>query len=215
MLQPLANAQLSQTSVDFDKGPVKFRRPMQPLIDISRHLEAMNATELVQSSRTINEIRIRQRMGEPLTNDEEEELRLYFSKYGRQKVGLHLSGDRKESWRAKAELQGLSLSAWIQEKVVEALAGPSQAEKLLRDENGSLRDEIAGLRGTSGHLAVENSKLQARLEALEANLMEAMERALQARFPLWSRKILRSLCQRRHLGIQWLPSLRQARGKLD
>lgn len=127
----------------------------------------------------IMQLRNKRSRGEPLTQAEQEELRVYYSRYTRRKQSVHLKGSREERWTTLAERQGLSLSSWIQERVEEALRGPGEALSELRQENQRLRDEVAALRGTSGHLAVENSRLQARIEAMEGSLMEAMDQALR------------------------------------
>lgn len=127
----------------------------------------------------ITQLRNRLRRGEALTDSERAELAAYYGRYTRRKKGVHLKGAREEQWTALAERQGLSLSSWIQERVEEALRGPGEALAELRQENQRLRDEVAALRGTSGHLAVENSRLQARIEAMEGSLMEAMDQALR------------------------------------
>ncbi len=127
----------------------------------------------------IMQLRKKRSSGEVLTDVEREELRAYYRRDTRRKKGVHLKGSREEQWTALAERQGLSLSSWIQERVDEALRGPGEALNELRQENQRLRDEVAGLRGTSGHLAVENSRLQARIEAMEGSLMEAMDQALR------------------------------------
>lgn len=124
-------------------------------------------------------LRRKRSRGEELTEAEREELRVYYARYTRRKQGVHLKGLREEQWTALADQQGLSLSSWMQERVEESLLGPSEALRELREENQRLRDEVAALRGTSGHLSVENSRLQARIEAMEGSLMEAMDQALR------------------------------------
>jgi len=125
------------------------------------------------------QLRTKRSRGESLTDAEQAELRTYYGRFARRKKGVHLKGTREEQWTALAERQGLSLSSWIQERVEEALRGPGEALRELREENQRLRDEVAGLRGASGQLAVDNSRLQSRIEAMEGSLMEAMDQALR------------------------------------
>jgi hypothetical protein len=124
-------------------------------------------------------LRAKRKSGEALTEEEKAKLRDYYRLDGRRKRGIHLKGGREEQWTLLAEKQGVSFSAWVQERVEEALQGSSEVEKELRREAQRLRDEVSALRGTSGHLAVENSRLQARIEAMEGSLMEAMDQALR------------------------------------
>lgn len=127
----------------------------------------------------ISQLRYKRARGEVLTEAEQAELAAYYARYTRRKKGVHLKGSREEQWTRLAERQGVPLSAWIQERVEETLQGPGAALQELRDENQRLRDEVAGLRGASGQLAVDNSRLQSRIEAMEGSLMEAMDQALR------------------------------------
>jgi hypothetical protein len=127
----------------------------------------------------IMRLRHKRAQGETLSEEEQGKLRAYYARYNRCKKGVHLAGPREERWTKLAEQQGIPLSSWIQERVEEALQGPSEALREVREENQRLRDEVAGLRGTSGQLAVENSRLQARIEAMEGSLMHAMEQAVR------------------------------------
>jgi hypothetical protein len=131
----------------------------------------------------IMQLRNKRRRGEPLTDGEQAELTAYYGRYNRRKKGVHLKGNREEQWTRLAERQGVPLSAWIQERVEEALQGPGAALQELRDENQLLRDEVAGLRGASGQLAVENSRLQSRIEAMEGSLMRPWTRPCALRRP--------------------------------
>lgn len=124
-------------------------------------------------------LRRKRERGEVLTDEEAAVLRAYYNRYARRKLSVHLQGTREREWRELAAKQGLSVSSWIQERVVQALEGHGAVVWELREENQRLRDEIAALRGTSGHLSVENSRLQARLEAMESSLMQAMDQALR------------------------------------
>lgn len=124
-------------------------------------------------------IRAKKARGERLTEAEQAALRAYQGRYKHQKKTVHLRGQREKEWGALAEAQGVSLSAWIQEQVVKGLVGNEEALAELRQENQRLRDEISSLRGTCGSLSVENSKLQVRLEGLEASLSEAMKQVLK------------------------------------
>lgn len=132
------------------------------------------------ASTTVSEITriMRKRSaGHELTASEREYARNYYARYARRKTAVHLKGPREQQYREQAAAKGMSLSAWIQEQVDISLL-PNPREALLVDENQKLRDEVAALRGASGSLAVENSRLQIRMEALEGNLMEAVEQAL-------------------------------------
>jgi len=124
-------------------------------------------------------LRRKQTAGQALTASENAEVRAYFSRYAKRKASLHLKEATKAQWLELARAQGLGLSAWIKERVDEALHGNKQALQEQRNENERQRAEIGALRGTSGQLSVENSKLQQRIAAMEASLMEAMEQALR------------------------------------
>lgn len=129
----------------------------------------------------LRRIRAKKARGEPLTDGERMALRAYQSRYYRQKKTVHLRAEREQDWTAKAAAQGLSLSSWIQEQVMKGLVGNEEALADIKTENQRLRDEIASLRGTCGHLSVENSKLQSRLEGLEQSLSEAMKQVLRTK----------------------------------
>ncbi|MEK6974954.1 MAG: hypothetical protein AABY18_01265 [Candidatus Thermoplasmatota archaeon] len=124
-------------------------------------------------------IRAKKARGEQLTDEERAKLRAYAARYYKRKKTVHIRGDRETEWMALAAAQGLSLSAWIQEQVMKGLVGNEEALVDIKAENQRLRDEIGSLRGTCGHLSVENSKLQSRLEGLEQNLSEALQQLLQ------------------------------------
>jgi hypothetical protein len=126
----------------------------------------------------VTKARRKRARGEDLTPDESEILRAYYAKYGPRKQGVHLKGDKQARFRELASRKGTSISSLLQDLAEQALQGPGEMVRELKDENQRLRDEIAGLRGTSGQLAVENSRFQARNEAMEASLMEALDQAL-------------------------------------
>lgn len=119
-------------------------------------------------------IRKKREAGDQLTDDQASVLTQYYAKYAAQKLGIHVKKGRAEDWREKSRLQGVSLSAWVQERVIEALSGPGPLVDDLRTENQSLRDEVHGLQGASGALAVKNSELETRLASLEESLMDAI-----------------------------------------
>lgn len=129
----------------------------------------------------ITQIRRKITRGEPVTPDERAKVTAYYARQTRKKKGVHLKGDREQRWQELADRQGTSMSSWIQERVESDLAGAGDVERELRQEISKLRDELIATRGTNGHYAVENSKLHARLEALENSLMEAMDQALRLR----------------------------------
>jgi FtsZ-binding cell division protein ZapB len=127
----------------------------------------------------ITDLRKLRDSGAELNEVQKDALRRYYTQYKRRKVGVHLKGNRESEWRELASLQGTPMSSWIQNQVVKSLEGSSELVKELRHENQSLQDEVSGLRGTSGSLAVENSKLQSRIESMESNLIEALDSVLR------------------------------------
>lgn len=168
-----ANASCGRRLPDLAGSPLG--NPEAALHDIDRVLVVVHGRPVSP----LTEIRHKQKAGIPLTEDEKAQVATYYSRYSRRKKGIHLKGGREQLWVGLAQQQGLSLSSWIQERVDEALHGNDEALQALREENQRLRDEVGALRGASGHLAVDNSRLQTRLEGLETSLMEAMEQALQ------------------------------------
>ena len=122
----------------------------------------------------LTRIRRKQKRGEDLTAGEQEALRVYYARYYRRKVCVHLKGDREKQYRELAAARNLSLSAFMQEQVNISLL-PNAREQQLVAENQKLRDENAAMRGSMGALAVENSRLQARIESYEGVLLESHE----------------------------------------
>jgi len=128
-----------------------------------------------QAPNPVTLARRKQRRGIPLDAGEQALLRDYYRRYDKQKLTVHLRADRASEWQGLAESQGLSLASWLQERVVEALHGFDDLVADVRRQNSDLHDEVAGLRGTAGQLAVENSKLQSRLGELERSLLQAVD----------------------------------------
>lgn len=126
----------------------------------------------------LTEIRYKKERGEELTEDEIAKLAAAGKKYAPCKVTIHVRAERKTIWKELAKGQK-SLSTWIVLMVEKAVHGFDDALRDLREENQRLRDENASLRGTCGHLSVENGNLQTRIEAMETSLTEAMAQALR------------------------------------
>jgi len=181
-----ANAMLAEPSCDLAESPLKLARYEQHLragmdgpASPSPNGPVEKPSRMQRTQNEITQLRKRKARGETLTTEEQAQLSAYYARYSRRKQGVHLKGKREEQWRALADAQGIGLGPWIQERVDMSLRGNDEAMREVRDENQRLRDEVAGLRGTSGNLAVENSRMQARIEVMEGRLLEAMDQALQ------------------------------------
>jgi len=127
----------------------------------------------------ITDLRRRRAARMPLEPEELEQLREYERQYTKRKKSVHLKGNRADEWEDLAVQQGMSLSSWIQEKVETGLTGFEDATRDLREENQRLREEVAGLRGASGKLAVENSQLRTTNDRLVESLADSTRMALR------------------------------------
>ncbi len=153
-----------------------------PLGSSEAALHGYNSLDIHMPNRPVSpltEIRRKVKVGVALTENERAQLNAYYGRYTRRKQSVHLKGDREKLWTELAHRQGVSLSSWIQERVDEALHGHEEAKRALREENQRLRDELGAVRGASGHLAVENSKLLTRLESYEARALEFLDKTIE------------------------------------
>ncbi|MES2154621.1 MAG: hypothetical protein V4510_05740 [bacterium] len=123
-------------------------------------------------------LRAKVRRGEPLTTDDRDQLRTYYSRYYRVKQGVHLKGDREERWRALAAARGIGLGPWMQEMVELALRGPGQREREMAEELQKLRDAYTWLQGSNAEVAAKNTRLEVRLAEMEATLMRAVAKGI-------------------------------------
>lgn len=182
MQEPPAKPVCSQTLRDLTGSPLKFIPYESSLPPATLPLVSSQETaRMPRHQNEITQLRRRVTRGEVLTDEERAKLTAYYGRRTRQKQGVHLKGDREQRWKDLADRQGVSFSTWVQDRVELSLQGPGERERQLQQENQALRDENAGLRGSNGHFAVENSRLHSRNEALEGSLMEALDQALQLR----------------------------------
>jgi len=107
--------------------------------------------------------------GIPLSDAEREALREVGRKYADRKVAVHCASGLRQSWEAKAAAKGMSLSAWVCDRV-EASQAPNLSDAALRVENDSLRDEISLLRRSIGDLTSENAQRNAFIAEVEREL---------------------------------------------
>ncbi len=127
----------------------------------------------------VTQLRYKRQHRETLTEDEAATLSAAEAKYRERKTTIHVSPERKKTWKKLAEKQR-SLSAWIVMMVEKGINGFEDAVQDLRAENQRLRDENTALRGTCGQLSVENSDMKTRVEGLEGTLKEALQQALRS-----------------------------------
>jgi regulator of protease activity HflC (stomatin/prohibitin superfamily) len=117
--------------------------------------------------------------GVPLTDDERNRLRAEAQRYARCRKSLHVPKHKVEEYERLAAASKESFSNWAFIMIERAQRGPGEAVRDLREENQRLRDELSGMRGMNGKLAVDNASLNSRIEALEGSLREAMHHALR------------------------------------
>lgn len=164
---------------DLAKGPLKFVVPEPRLPNIVVCNPSREADGDMRTKSELTLLKEKRRRGEALAPAERELVRADNARYYRRKVGLHLSAAEEEQYHLLAAAKGMKFSPWAKQQLRISLAGPSPREKQLAEENQALRDELRVLRGSNGQLSVDNSRLQQRLEAIEANLMEATAQALR------------------------------------
>lgn len=130
------------------------------------------------SRNEITEIRCLQAAGIELNESQRSALREYKRRYQTRQVCVYLRGKREVEWKAMAAASGNSFSQWLQDRVAESLLGPGPREEELANENQQLREELHALRGVNGKLGIENERLGTRMQSLEADLLDSMERVL-------------------------------------
>src|SRR5438105_13269287 len=113
MQNPPALALLAPTPPDLVACPVEFAPYESTLPPAAVQSPGVNT----RPKGEITLLRAKRKSGAALTEEEKAKLRDYYRRDGRRKRGIHLNGGREEQWTLLAEKQGVSFSAWVQERV--------------------------------------------------------------------------------------------------